>query len=75
MFRNFFQSTLGQILIQMNDEAATYIIALPCHDRFVRLACRVPRAICRKLKLDFWLVEPTVGLLDYHLHMVENNAL
>ena len=59
MFRNFFQSALGQILIQMNNQAATYTIALPCQDRFVRLVCRVPRAICRKLKLDFRLVEPT----------------
>jgi hypothetical protein len=74
MFRNFFQSTLGQILTQMNDQAATDIIALPCHDRFVRLVRRVPRPIRRKLKLDFWLVEPT-GLLDYHIHIVENNAL
>ncbi len=74
MFRNFFQAALGQIILRMNDDRTIYIVALPCHDQFVRLVRLVPRRVFRALNLHFWLIEATQGILDYHIHVVESDA-
>jgi hypothetical protein len=68
MFRNFFQAALGQIILRMNAEGCSYIVALPCHQQFVRLVRQVPQSVSRKLGLEFWLIEPDSGALDYSIH-------
>ena len=71
MFRNFFLAALGQIILRMGHNDSSYIVALPCHEQFVRLVRQVPLSVCRMLNLQFWLIEPTSGTRDYCIHAVQ----
>ncbi len=56
MFRNFFLTALGQVLLRMRDQNTRYVIALPIHEKFVRLVRQVPHNVRKKLNLEFWLI-------------------
>ncbi len=56
MFHNFFLAALGQILMRMTDQNTRYIIALPIHEKFVRLVRQLPPNVREKLNLEFWLI-------------------
>ena len=55
-FNNFFLAALGQILLRMTRSGKRFVIALPCHKRFVKLVQRVPNTVRQKLGLELWLI-------------------
>ena len=57
MFYNFFLAALGQIVMRMSEENARYTVALPAHEKFVKLVRGVSQSARKKLNLEFWLVE------------------
>ena len=60
-----FVTALGQILLRMNSEDTTYVVAVPWHKRNVDLLRKVSRQLCRRLSLEFWLIAPATGKHDY----------
>lgn len=54
--------------MRMKNERARYVVALPVHEKFVRLVRQVPRRLREKLNLEFWLVgdEP----VRYSIHIL-----
>jgi hypothetical protein len=56
MFYNFFLAALGQIVMRASEENTKYIVALPAHERFVRLVRGVSQHARGKLNLEFWLI-------------------
>ena len=74
MFRNYFLAALGQIVLRMNGSGATYVVALPSHEKYVSLVRKVPPPIRKKLGLEFWLVQPVTGILDYHIGVLKSDA-
>jgi hypothetical protein len=68
MFRNFFLAALGQIVMRTSEENTRYIVALPAHEKFVRLVRAVSQHARKKLNLEFWLIG-TVPI-RYSIHIV-----
>jgi hypothetical protein len=68
MFHNFFLAGLGQIVMRMSERNTRYVVALPIHEKFVRLVQRVSQHARRKLNLEFWFVgtEPVC----YSIHIL-----
>lgn len=69
-----FVAALGQILLRMNREDTTYVVAVPWHKRYVDLLRKVPRSLCRRLNLEFWLVAPATGKHDYHVGILPSDV-
>jgi len=68
MFHNFFLAALGQIVMRTNEKNTRYVVALPIHEKFVRLAQGVSQYARKRLDLEFWLVgtEP----IRYSIHVL-----
>lgn len=73
-FYTLFVTALGQILLRMDTEDTTFVVALPWHKRFVDLLRKVPRPLCRTLNLEFWLVAPATGQHDYHVGILPSDV-
>ena len=72
MFHNFFLAALGQIVMRMSEENTRYVIALPIHEKFVRLVRGVSQHALKKLNLEFWLVG--ADPIRYSIHILYPNA-
>lgn len=71
-FHNYFWTVLGQILLRMSHQDARYIVALPIHEKFVRLVRQVPAGVRRKLNLEFWLIGTQP--VRYSIHVLPPHA-
>lgn len=69
-----FVTALGQILLRMNSEDTTYVVAVPWHKRYVDLLRKVPRSLCRRLNLEFWLIAPATGDHDYQVGILPSDV-
>ena len=68
MFYNFFVAALGQIVMRMNERNTRYVVALPIHEKFVRLVQGVSHEARKKLNLEFWLVG--ADPIRYSIHIL-----
>jgi hypothetical protein len=57
MFNNYFLNALGEILQRMRTDVAEYGIALPAHEKFVRLTYELPDVARQIIRLNFYFVE------------------
>jgi hypothetical protein len=67
MFNNYFLYGLGQLLQRMKESIHEYGLALPLHEKFVRLTYELPDIARQRIPLDFYFLD-SVGIDESQIH-------